>query len=215
MSGMPTDGSAMPTARVGVVGAGYVGLVTGVCLASLGHEVVIRDINESKVERLRAGEVPIYEPGLDELIADCRDRLTFTTDLQEMVTGADVAFIAVDTPPLPSGDADLSRVMGFVNELGALPADLVGDLVLVTKSTVPVGTGRRVRDTLDQLGLTAVGYASNPEFLKEGDAIADFMNPDRVVVGAWRGEDADRVADLYASLQAPVLRTSVATILWA
>ncbi|MEZ5081806.1 MAG: UDP-glucose/GDP-mannose dehydrogenase family protein [Thermoleophilia bacterium] len=201
----------MPTARVGVVGAGYVGLVTGVCLASLGHEVVIRDINESKVERLRAGEVPIYEPGLDELIADCRDRLTFTTDLQEMVTGADVAFIAVDTPPLPSGDADLSRVMGFVNELGALPADLVGDLVLVTKSTVPVGTGRRVRDTLDQLGLTAVGYASNPEFLKEGDAIADFMNPDRVVVGAWRGEDADRVADLYASLQAPVLRTSVAT----
>ena len=106
MSGMPTDGSPMPTARVGVVGAGYVGLVTGVCLASLGHEVVIRDINESKVERLRAGEVPIYEPGLDELIADCRDRLTFTTDLQEMVTGADVAFIAVDTPPLPSGDAE-------------------------------------------------------------------------------------------------------------
>ncbi|MEW6582130.1 MAG: UDP-glucose/GDP-mannose dehydrogenase family protein [Actinomycetota bacterium] len=195
--------------RIGVVGAGYVGLVTGVCLASLGHRVTLRDIDAAKVEALRNGHVPIHEPGLDELIARHRDRLHFTLSLKEMLDASDIVFVAVDTPPTYSGDADLSRVMGVVEELGSTGAD--SRHMLVMKSTVPVGTGERVRAELDARGLSRVGYASNPEFLKEGSAVDDFIHPDRVVVGEFRPEDGDRVAKLYAPLGAPVLRTSVPT----
>jgi UDPglucose 6-dehydrogenase len=198
-----------PAARIGVIGAGYVGLVTGVCLAALGNDVCIRDIDARKVAALNDGGVPIYEPGLDQLMADNRERLTYTLSLERLLERSDVVFIAVDTPPSYSGDADLSRVMGFIDELAAVGGD--PHHVLVMKSTVPVGTGQRVRTVLDQRGLTGVGYASNPEFLKEGDAIADFMNPDRVVVGAFDPAHAERVAALYEPLEAPILRTSVPT----
>ncbi len=195
--------------RIGVIGAGYVGLVTGACLASLGHSVTLRDIDPEKVSMIDAGEAPIHEDGLAELMAEHRERLTATLDLPQMLAASEIVFIAVDTPPTHSGDADLSRVMTVLDELEAVGG--TGDHVLVMKSTVPVGTGERVRMEMDKRGLAHVGYCSNPEFLKEGVAIADFLDPDRVVVGDFRPGDGDRVAALYEPLGAPVLRTSVPT----
>jgi UDPglucose 6-dehydrogenase len=180
-----------------------------VCLASLGHDVTLRDIDPRKVAALHDGKIPIYEPGLEELIAAHRHRLDFTLDLDRLLTHADLIVIAVDTPPTYSGDADLSRVMGFIEELAAAGAD--PRHLLIMKSTVPVGTGERVRAELDARGLGAVGYCSNPEFLKEGAAISDFLNPDRIVIGEFVPEEGDRVAELYASFGAPVIRTSVPT----
>jgi UDPglucose 6-dehydrogenase len=180
-----------------------------VCLSSLGHEVTLRDINARKVAALHDGKIPIYEPGLKELIRDNRERLDFTLDLARLLDRADLIFIAVDTPPTYSGDADLSRVMGFVEELAATGGD--PRHLLIMKSTVPVGTGERVRAELDARGLGVVGYCSNPEFLKEGAAIADFLQPDRVVIGHFHVEQGDRVAELYEPLGAPIIRTTVAT----
>jgi UDPglucose 6-dehydrogenase len=202
-------GARRTAARIGVIGAGYVGLVTGVCLAAIGNQVCVRDIDPRKIAALNDGGVPIYEPGLDQLMAENRERLTYTLSLERLLDRSDIVFVAVDTPPSYSGDADLSRVMGFIDELAAVGGD--SRHIIVMKSTVPVGTGQRVRMVLDSRGLTEVGYASNPEFLKEGDAIADFMNPDRVVVGAFDPAHADRVAALYEPLEAPILRTSVPT----
>jgi UDPglucose 6-dehydrogenase len=180
-----------------------------VCLASLGNEVTLRDIDARKVAALHDGKIPIYEPGLGELIVAHRARLDFTLDLDRLLVNADLIFIAVDTPPTYSGDADLSRVMGFVEELAAAGAE--ARHLLIMKSTVPVGTGERVRAELDARGLGIVGYCSNPEFLKEGAAIADFLNPDRIVIGEFASEQGDRVAELYAPLGAPIVRTSVPT----
>ena len=195
--------------RIGVIGAGYVGLVTGVCLAALGHEVTIRDIVPEKVDALQRGEVPIYEPGLEDLMSQHAERLSYTLSLPELLDRSELIFVAVDTPPTYSGDADLSSVMGLLDELGKTGAD--ERHVLIMKSTVPVGTGERVRAELNARGLGAVGYASNPEFLKEGAAIADFMDPDRVVVGDFDRAVGDRVAELYAPVNAPILRTTVAS----
>ena len=192
--------------RIGVFGAGYVGLVTAACLAELGHDVVVRDVVPAKIDRLKRGEMPIFEPGLDELLAKNEERLTFTLDASEAVLGADFVFVCVDTPPVPySGDADLSRVWTVVEEL----PNVEGRPVLVMKSTVPVGTGEKVRAALDQRGLEHVGYVSNPEFTAEGRAIRDFMEPDRVVVGAFDEEHAERVAGLYAELDGPIVRMDV------
>lgn len=198
-------------ARIGVIGAGYVGLVTGACLASLGHSVTLRDIDPAKVEMIRGGEPPIHEAGLRELMHECAGRMAVTLDLREMLGASDIVFIAVDTPPTHSGDADLSRVMTVLDEIEQIGAEASAGHVLVMKSTVPVGTGERVRAELDRRGLHEVGYCSNPEFLKEGVAIADFLRPDRVVVGDFRPADGDRVAALYAPLGTPILRTSVPT----
>ncbi|MBU6363658.1 MAG: nucleotide sugar dehydrogenase [Acidobacteria bacterium] len=195
--------------RIGVIGAGYVGLVTGACLASMGHQVTLRDIDEAKVRMIGDGEPPIHEDGLKQLMHECRDRLRATLDLAEMLEASEIVFIAVDTPPTHSGDADLSRVMTVLDELEAIGT--TGDHVLVMKSTVPVGTGERVRAELDKRGLESIGYCSNPEFLKEGVAIADFLSPDRMVIGDFRAADGDKVAALYEPLGAPILRTSVPT----
>jgi UDPglucose 6-dehydrogenase len=184
-----------------------VGLVTGACFAELGHDVVVRDIVEEKIEKLWAGEVPIHEPGLEELLARNTERISFTLEVAEAVEGAEFVFVCVDTPPLYSGDADLSRVWTVVDELPR--AD--GAPVLVMKSTVPVGTGEQVRAALDQRGLTHVGYVSNPEFTAEGRAVRDFMAPDRIVIGAFDEEDADRVATLYSDLEAPIVTMDVAS----
>jgi UDPglucose 6-dehydrogenase len=199
-------------AKIGMFGAGYVGLVTGTCFAALGHEVVVRDIVPEKIETLLRGDVPIYEPGLRELLEVHKSRLRFTTDVAEAIEGAEFLFVAVGTPPTHSGDADLSAVWTVLDELPRDVGDaLGGHPVLVMKSTVPVGTGEKVRAALDARGLSHVGYVSNPEFLAEGDAIGDFMHPDRIVIGAFDPDDGDRVEWLHAGLDAPVVRSDVAS----
>jgi UDPglucose 6-dehydrogenase len=188
---------------IGVVGVGWVGLVTASCFAELGHPVIARDILSEKVEALSRGEITIHEPGLGELLTRNAERLTFTTEMSELLDGARLLFVCVDTPPTRSGDADLSRVRAVVEEL---PAE--SDHVLVMKSTVPAGTGNSIRR--DRPGLS---YVSCPEFLKEGSAVEDFMHTDRVVIGADRGDDAagDAVARLYEPLGGEVVRTDVAS----
>jgi UDPglucose 6-dehydrogenase len=191
-------------AKIAVFGAGYVGLVTGACFADLGHEVVVRDVLPERIERLRNGEVPIYEPGLDEALTRNRERISFTLDVRQAVDGADFLYVAVGTPPTYAGDADLSAVWTVVDEL---PDDAQATVVM--KSTVPVGTGEKVRAALDARGLEAVGYASNPEFTAEGTAVRDFMEPDRIVVGAFDEADGDAVEALHAGIDAPIVRTDV------
>jgi UDPglucose 6-dehydrogenase len=191
---------------LGIFGAGWVGLVTGASFAELGHRVVVRDVVPEKIEELRAGRVPFHEPGLAELLERNRDRLTFTLDVDELKADARIFFSCVDTPPTVSGDADLSYVWSVIDDLGD-----PDEATLVMKSTVPVGTGEKIRASLDQRGLERVGYASNPEFLSEGRAVDDFMHPDRVVIGSFDEAAGDRVAALYDRFEAPVVRTSVAS----
>jgi UDPglucose 6-dehydrogenase len=190
-----------------VFGAGWVGLVTGACFAELGHEVVIRDVVPEKIERLQAGELPFHEPGLVELIIRNSERLTFTLQAAETAASAELVFVCVDTPPTYSGDADLSRVWTVIDELPQLERRSI----LVMKSTVPVGTGEKVRAALEARGLSHIGYVSNPEFLAEGNAVRDFMHPDRVVVGAFTDADGDRVAALYAEMDTTIVRGDVAS----
>jgi UDPglucose 6-dehydrogenase len=187
---------------IGVVGVGWVGLVTAACFAELGHRVIARDILPEKVESLSRGETTIHEPGLAELLARNVERLTFTTEMPELLEAARLLFVCVDTPPTHSGDADLSRVQSVVADLRG------GDHVLVMKSTVPAGTGDSIRR--DRPGLA---YVSCPEFLKEGTAVEDFMHPDRVVIGADPGDEeaGDAVARLYEPLGGEIVRTDVAS----
>jgi UDPglucose 6-dehydrogenase len=191
---------------IGIFGAGWVGLVTGACFAELGHEVVIRDILPERIESLRAGRAPFHETGLDELLKRNRERLTFTLDAADLAATR-LMFVCVGTPPTYSGDADLAAVWTVVDELPAQEERAL----LVMKSTVPVGTGEKVRAALDSRGLAHVGYVSNPEFLAEGTAVQDFMKPDRVVVGAFAETDAAKVSALYEPLGAPIVRTDVAS----
>jgi UDPglucose 6-dehydrogenase len=194
------------TPAIGVFGAGWVGLVTGACFAELGHEVVVRDVLPDRIEALRAGRLPLHEPGLAELLERNRERLTFTTEVDDVVS-APIMFVCVGTPPTYSGDADLSAVWTVVDHLPALEERAI----LVMKSTVPVGTGEKVRAALDARGLAHVGYVSNPEFLSEGSAVRDFMSPDRLVVGAFTETDGGTVAALYEPLDAPMVRADVAS----
>jgi UDPglucose 6-dehydrogenase len=191
---------------IGIFGAGWVGLVTGACFAELGQEVVIRDILPERIEALSRGEVPFHEPGLAELLERNGDRLTFTLDVADLAP-CELLFVCVGTPPTYSGDADLSAVWNVVDEL---PSPDERSLVIM-KSTVPVGTGEKVRAALEARGLAHVGYVSNPEFLAEGTAVHDFMEPDRVVVGAYTEADGHAVSALYEPLGAPIVRTDVAS----
>ena len=193
--------------RVAVFGAGYVGLVTGACFAELGHDVVVRDVVAERIERLNAGEVPIHEPGLEELLRRNTERLTFTLDVAEAVSDADFLYVAVGTPPTYSGDADLAAVWTVVDELDGL----AGRAVMVMKSTVPVGTGAKVRHRLDARGLENVGYVSNPEFTAEGTAVRDFQHPDRIVIGSFDEADGDAVEQLHQGIDGPVVRSDVAS----
>ncbi len=187
---------------VGVIGVGWVGLVTAACFAELGHPVIARDILQEKVDSLARGELTIHEPGLADLVRRNAERLTFTTEMSELLDSAKLLFVCVDTPPTYSGDADLSRVRAVVEEL---PAD--SEHVLIMKSTVPAGTGASIRRDMPDLS-----YVSCPEFLKEGSAVADFMNPDRVVIGADSGDAAAAAAvgALYEPL-GEILHTDVAS----
>ena len=188
---------------IGVVGVGWVGLVTAACFAEVEHRVVAMDVDEAKIEALRRGEAPIHEPGMEDLLARNRERLVLTTSMSEVLEAARLLFVCVDTPPTHSGDADLSRVQAVVAELRD-----DGLRALVMKSTVPVGTGRSIRRDLPE-----IAYVSCPEFLKEGSAIDDFLHPDRVVIGADPGDEwaADAVAKLYEPLGGELVRTDVAS----
>ncbi len=188
---------------IGVIGVGWVGLVTAACFADLGHRVVARDILPEKVAALARGETTIHEPGLSELLSRNAERLTFTTEMGEVLDSTRLLFVCVDTPPTYSGDADLGRVMSVVDELRGDSSH-----ALVMKSTVPVGTGQKV-----QRELSDTGYASCPEFLKEGSAIDDFMRPDRVVIGSDPGNEwaADAVEAIYAPLGGELVRTDVSS----
>jgi UDPglucose 6-dehydrogenase len=184
------------------VGAGYVGLVAGTCFAEMGNRVVCCDVDESKIARLRRGEVPIYEPGLEDLIKRnaAEGRLVFTTELAQAVRESEVVFIAVGTPPGADGSADLSIVLAVAREIGRLAN---GPKIVVNKSTVPVGTGARVAAILAEETSHPCGVVSNPEFLKEGAAIDDFLKPDRVVLGS----DDPRALAVMEELYAPFVRT--------
>ena len=194
------------TRTIGVFGAGWVGLVTGGCFAELGHEVIVRDVVPERIAALQAGELPFHEPELADVLARNAGRIRYTLDPGDLAD-ADALFICVQTPPTYSGDADLSFVWSALDDLPR------GDRrqVLVMKSTVPVGTGDKVRAALEARGLTNVGYVSNPEFLAEGHAVRDFLNPDRIVIGAFAEEDGVSVEALYRGIEAPVVRTDVSS----
>ncbi len=189
---------------IGVIGTGYVGLVTAAGFAEVGNEVWCVDIDEAKIEGLKAGRIPIWEPGLEELVERNRGRLHFSTDLAEALEHARLLFVAVGTPPTYSGDADLSAVHAVVNSMPASDRH-----ALVMKSTVPCGTGESIQRVFREQGKPGFRYVSCPEFLKEGSAVRDFLHPDRVVIGDdgdWAG---DAVAELYAPLGAPIVRTDI------
>jgi UDPglucose 6-dehydrogenase len=198
--------------RIAMIGTGYVGLVSGTCLADFGHHVICVDKDQAKIDGLLAGRMPIWEPGLESLVRANveRGRLKFTTDLAGAVEGAEAVFIAVGTPSRRGdGHADLTYVFAAIEELAAL---LEGAIVVVTKSTVPVGTGDQIAALLKEKGAPeGVSVASNPEFLREGAAIADFKHPDRILVGAEDGKARDVLAEIYRPLflnRAPMLFTS-------
>jgi UDPglucose 6-dehydrogenase len=189
--------------KIAVVGTGYVGLVTGTCLAETGNEVICVDINEKKVEMMKAGKLPIYEPGLEQLFHRniAQDRLKFTSNLAEGIKEAKIIFLALPTPPGGDGAADLSYVLGAAGDIARLLTDYK---VIVTKSTVPVGTADKVTAVMQQHAAPGIEYAvvSNPEFLREGVAVEDFMKPDRVVVGTTD----ERARKLMAELYGPYVR---------
>ena len=198
--------SASTRDPIGVIGTGYVGLVTAAGFAELGSEVWCVDIDAEKIERLLRGQVPIYEPGLEELLARNRERMHFSTELAGALEHARLLFVAVGTPPTYSGDADLSAVHAVVD---AMPASERHALVM--KSTVPAGTGAAIKRGFEDRGKDGLSYVSCPEFLKEGSAVNDFLHPDRVVVGDDGGWAGDAVVELYAPLDAPLVRTDIAS----
>src|SRR5947209_15732715 len=191
---------------IAVIGTGYVGLVTAAGFAQLGNEVFCVDVDADKIASLDRGEIPIYEPGLEECVAKNRERLHFSTELAPALEHARLLFVAVGTPPTYSGDADLSAVHAVVGSMP--PSDRHA---LVMKSTVPVGTGASIKRIFAEQEKSGFAYVSCPEFLKEGSALKDFLEPDRVVIGDdgdWAG---DAVAGLYEPLNAPLVRTDIAS----
>lgn len=200
-------------AKISVIGTGYVGLVTGTCFADMGHHVICLDINTHRIELLNQGVIPIYEPGLKQLVDQNvkAGRLSFTTDYPTAIKDAQFAFIAVGTPSNNEGEADLQYVKSVANSIAQ---NLDHSIIIVNKSTVPVGTGDWVAEIiLEQNGKDTPKFCvvSNPEFLREGSAINDFMIPDRVVLGSSDREAAEKVAELYEALRAPIMITDLRT----
>ena len=188
--------------HLAVIGTGYVGLVAGACLAETGNDVICTDIVEEKIARLNAGEIPIYEPGLEPLVERNlhSGRLTFTTDIPEAVRASEIIFIAVGTPPDEDGSADLQYVLATARTIGRA---MNGEKIVITKSTVPVGTAAKVREAIEAETGHPVYVCSNPEFLKEGAAVEDFMKPDRLVLGV----DSEHAAAVLRDLYSPFVRT--------
>jgi UDPglucose 6-dehydrogenase len=196
--------------KLAVVGSGYVGLVTGACFASMGHEVVCVDVDAKKIAMLKKGKSPIYEPGLEELIRKhaAKKKLSFTTDLKAAARKAEVLFICVGTPPRDNGEADLSFVEHVARDIAR---EIRSYKVIVEKSTVPVRTGQKVKETLERFAPKGVSFdvASNPEFLREGTAIKDFMHPDRVVLGVSSGRARKLLETLYKPLKCTLVVTDI------
>lgn len=196
--------------KIAIIGTGYVGLVTGTCLAEAGHEVVCVDCDAEKIAMLEAGGMPIYEPGLEELVRGNRDagRLRFTTSTPEAVHASQIVFIAVPTPPLPDGSVDLSFIERVAREVAA---NLTGYRIVVDKSTVPVRTGQKVAETIKRYCRTPVEFdvVSNPEFLREGSAVEDFLRPDRIVVGVSSPRPVSAMRQVYAPFDAPIVVTDI------
>ena len=193
--------------KIAVIGTGYVGLVTGTCFAGSGNDVICVDIDEDKVRSLQRGRVPFFEPGLDDMVRSNIDegRLSFTTDIALAIRESLLVFIAVGTPQTENGEADISSVLEVARSIGE---NLDGYKIVITKSTVPVGTTEKVRDTIKSLTDQKFGVASNPEFLKEGAAIDDFLKPDRVVIGV----EEESVGSVMRELYAPFMMSSDRTI---
>jgi len=197
---------------ISIIGSGYVGLVTGACFADVGHHVICVDNDSEKVKQLKAGEVPIYEPGLEEIIhrnVSAR-RLHFTGNIQEAVEHSQIIFIAVPTPPLPDGDVDLSFVEKVAREIAGVLTDY---RVIVDKSTVPVKTGEKVAESIKRYNRHGAKFdvVSNPEFLREGCAVADLMHPDRIVIGAQSEQAIDLMKKVYEPFMAPILVTDISS----
>ncbi len=196
--------------KISVVGSGYVGLVTGACFADLGNSVICVDIDTKKIARLKKGLMPIYEPGLEELVHRHlkEGNLTFTSDLRAAVRKSDILFIAVGTPPRPNGEADLSSVEAVAHTVAR---ELNGYKIIIEKSTVPVQTGEWIAKTLRRWAKKGAAFdvASNPEFLREGSAVQDFMNPDRIVLGVESKKARDILSDLYKPLKATLVFTDI------
>ena len=192
---------------IAVVGSGYVGLVTGTCLSHVGHNVTCLDIDEEKIERLRRGIIPIYEPGLNELLDEGirNQNLSFTTHVEEAIPGREFVFIAVQTPGASNGEADL---MALTKAVRTIIPYLAEGSVIIQKSTAPVGTASRLEEMLASKNGHSRHVVSNPEFLREGSAVQDFLQPDRVIVGASDADVASRVEKLYAFAEGPILRTT-------
>lgn len=198
--------------KVCMIGTGYVGLVSGTCFAEIGHDVICVDNDQDKIDVLNGGGIPIYEPGLEELVAKNMKagRLSFTTDTREGVDDSLFVFIAVGTPPKDNGEPDLSSIEQVATEIGAAMHDYK---VIVEKSTVPVQTGKWVRTVVERFSKhgTAFDVASNPEFLREGSAIDDFLHPDRVVLGVESVKAQDQLLELYKPIDAPKIVTDIAS----
>jgi len=196
--------------NISIIGSGYVGLVTGTCLAELGNKVICADSDNKKISGLKKGLIPIYEPGLEELVAQNlkKERLFFTSSIKEAVKGAEIIFIAVGTPSLDNGEADLT---GIENVARNIALNMSGYRLIVEKSTVPVETGEWVKHTIATYlkGKVKFDVASNPEFLREGSAINDFMHPDRIVIGVESKKARDKLVSLYKPLNAPIVVTNM------
>jgi len=196
--------------KVCIIGTGYVGLVTGACLAELGNNIICVDNDEGKIEMLKRGEIPIYEPGLEEMIRNCqaKKRISFTTSIADGVKASEIVFIAVSTPARPDGSADLTAVATVARQVAE---NLNGYKIVVDKSTVPVKTGEKVAETIRRYRADSVEFdiVSNPEFLREGSAIYDTFHPDRIVIGTESPKAARILTELYKPLQAPVIVTDV------
>ena len=196
--------------RLCIIGTGYVGLVTGTCFAEVGHQVICVDNNEAKVRQLQAGQIPIYEPGLDELVARnvAAGRLRFTHKIADGVENSEVVFIAVPTPPQADGSVDLSFIEGVAREIAGC---LTSYKIIVDKSTVPVRTGDKVRETIHRYSRSKVEFdvVSNPEFLREGFAVEDLMKPDRVVIGVLTQRPVIAMREIYEPFNAPIIVTDI------
>src|SRR5438552_1390977 len=196
--------------NISIIGTGYVGLVTGTCFAEVGHRVVCVDCDAAKIELLKAGGIPIYEPGLRELVEKnvAEKRLRFTTSTKEGVDASDIIFIAVPTPPLPDGSVDLSFIEGVARDIASA---MTGYKIVVDKSTVPVKTGEKVSETIERYCKAKVEFdvVSNPEFLREGFAVEDFMRPDRVVIGVLSQRPVKAMQEVFAPYNAPIIVTDI------
>ncbi len=196
--------------RVAIIGSGYVGLVTGTCLSEIGHTVISVDNNEQKVAQLKRGKVPIYEPGLDEMMLRNMEegRLVFTTSIKEAVRASDIIFIAVGTPPREDGSADLSYVENVAKQIAE---SMDSYKIIVEKSTVPVETGEKVKRTIQLYNKRGIEFdvVSNPEFLKEGDAMEDFMHPDRIVIGVDTKKAENMMRELYKPIDTKIIVTDI------